>query len=88
MHMCNCAYVYIRILYRYIQAIFLKPFTVCSTFKREFVVCPIFCEEANSSSLFANGLYGLAHVCVHVAVSMWLKKRNGLWFLVAFNWCL
>jgi hypothetical protein len=30
-----------------VQAIFLKPFTVCTTCKQKFVVCPFVDEEKN-----------------------------------------
>ncbi len=45
-----------------IQAIFLNPFTVGSSCKRKFVVCPFVDEEPNGTYLFANGLNGLAHL--------------------------
>jgi hypothetical protein len=48
-------------------AIFLKPFTVCSSCKRKFVVCPFIDEETNGSYPFANklnGLSGLVHLCL------------------------
>ncbi len=41
------------------QAIFLNPFTVCSSCKRKFVVCSCVDEEKNGSYPFANGLNGL-----------------------------
>jgi hypothetical protein len=41
------------------EAIFLNPFTLCSSCKRKFVVCPFVDEETNESYLFANGLNGL-----------------------------
>ncbi len=41
------------------QVIFLYPFTVCSSCKRKFVVCPFVYEETYRSYLFANGLNGL-----------------------------
>jgi hypothetical protein len=43
---------------------FLNPFTVCSSYKRKFVICPFVDEETNGSYLFANGLNGLAHICL------------------------
>jgi hypothetical protein len=49
------------------QVIFLNPFTVCSSCKWKFVVCPLVYEETNGSYLFAkglNGLNGLAHLCI------------------------
>ncbi len=42
------------------QAIFLNSFTVCSSCKRKFVICPFVYEETNGSYLFANGLSRLA----------------------------
>ncbi len=44
------------------QAIFLYPFTVCSSGKQKFVVCPIVDEETKESYLFGNGVNGLAHL--------------------------
>jgi hypothetical protein len=44
------------------QAIFLNLFTVCSSCKWMFVVCPFVNEEINESYPFANGLKGLAHL--------------------------
>jgi hypothetical protein len=38
------------------HAIFLDPFTVCSSCKRKFFVCPFVDEETNGSYRFANGL--------------------------------
>jgi hypothetical protein len=43
------------------QVIFLNPFTVCSSCKRKFVVCPLV-EETNGSCSFTNGLNRLAHL--------------------------
>jgi hypothetical protein len=78
-----CIYIYIFTIYIYIyiniylcfhykrkseaQAIFLNLFTVCSSCKRKFVVCPFVYEETNGSYPFAsglNGLNGLAHLCL------------------------
>jgi hypothetical protein len=44
------------------QAIFLNLFTVCSSCKRKFVVCPFVNKETKGSYPFANGLKGLAHL--------------------------
>ncbi len=41
------------------QMIFLNPFTVCSSHKPKFVVCPFVDEETNGRFPFANGLTGL-----------------------------
>jgi hypothetical protein len=38
------------------QAIFLNPFTVCSSFKRKFVVCSFVAEETDGNYPFAKGL--------------------------------
>ncbi len=45
-----------------VQAIFLNLFTVCSSCKRKFVVCPFVYAETNRIYPFANGLNGLAHL--------------------------
>ncbi len=42
------------------------PFSSC---KRIFFLCPFVYEETNGSFPFTNGLNGLAHLCVHSAVS-------------------
>jgi hypothetical protein len=42
-----------------VQTILLNLFTVCSSCKRKFVVCPFVDEETNGSYLFAIGLNGL-----------------------------
>ncbi len=44
------------------QAIFLKQFTVCSSCKRKFVVCPSVYEETNGSYPFANKLNRLTEL--------------------------
>ncbi len=44
------------------QAIFLNPFTVCSSCKQKFVVCPFADEETDGSYPFANGPNGVAHL--------------------------
>ncbi len=41
------------------MAIFLHLFSVCSSYKRKFVVCPFVDEETNGSYLFSNGLNGI-----------------------------
>jgi hypothetical protein len=38
------------------QVFFLNPFTICSSYKQKFVICPFVDEETNGSYLFANGL--------------------------------
>jgi hypothetical protein len=43
------------------QVIFLILFTICSSYKRKFVVGPFVYEETHGSYSFANGLNGLAH---------------------------
>jgi hypothetical protein len=48
------------------QAIFLNPFTFCSSCKQKFVICPFVNEETNRSYPFAHGLNrlnGLAYLC-------------------------
>jgi hypothetical protein len=55
------------------RAIFLCPFTVCSSSKRKFVVCLFVDEETNGSYPFANGLNRLGH--------LWLLLR----FMFLFN---
>ncbi len=44
------------------RAIFLNPFTFCTSFKRKFVVCPSADEETNVSYPSAKGINGLAHL--------------------------
>ncbi len=51
------------------QTIILNLFTVCSSCKRKFVVCPFVYKETNGSYPFSNGLRGLAHLCLYAAVS-------------------
>jgi hypothetical protein len=41
------------------QVIFLNPFTVCSSCKQKFVICPFIDEETNGSCPFLNRLNGL-----------------------------
>ncbi len=44
----------------------MRLFTVCSSWKRKFVICPFVHEETNRSYPFANGLNGqngCAHLC-------------------------
>jgi hypothetical protein len=40
----------------------LNPFTICSSWKLKFVICPFVYEETNGKYPFANGLHRLAHV--------------------------
>jgi hypothetical protein len=44
------------------KAIFFNLFTVCSSCKRKFVICPFVDEEKNGSYPFATKLNGLAHL--------------------------
>ncbi len=44
------------------KAIFLNQFTVCSSCKRKFVICPFVDEETNGIYLLANGLNGLLYI--------------------------
>ncbi len=46
------------------QAIFLNPFTVVSSCKWKFVVCLFVGKKTNG--MLANGLNGLAHLCIYV----------------------
>jgi hypothetical protein len=65
------------------QAIFLNPFTVCSSCKWNFIVCPFVEEETNGCYPFAkglNGLSGLAHLYLYL-----YKKVD---FLVTQHVCL
>jgi hypothetical protein len=41
------------------QVIFLNPFTVCSSCKQKFVICPFTDKETNGSCPFLNRLNGL-----------------------------
>jgi hypothetical protein len=41
------------------QVIFLNPFTVCSSCKQKFVICPFIEKETNGSCPFLNRLNGL-----------------------------
>ncbi len=59
----------------------LNPFTVCSSYKQKFVLCPLVDKETNGSCPFANrfnglnGLNGLAHLWKQATVcGLWLKK--------------
>jgi hypothetical protein len=50
------------------HTIFLNPFTVCSSFKRKFVICRLFTKKQTQDK-FANGLNrlnGHAHLCLSV----------------------
>jgi hypothetical protein len=46
--------------------LFLQLFTVCSSCKQKFVVYLLVDKETYGSYLFANGLYGLAHLWVYI----------------------
>jgi hypothetical protein len=53
------------------QAFFLNPFTICSSCKQRFLVCPFADEETNGSYPFANGqngLNGLAHLWLYMCL--------------------
>ncbi len=65
-----CIYIYICCSFKRkmkAQVIFHNPFTICSSCKWTFVVCPYVDEEKHESySIWKNGLNGLnglAHVC-------------------------
>jgi hypothetical protein len=49
-------------------AIFLNPFTVCSSCNRKFVICPFVDEEKNGHYPFANGLNKLTHPCLFIGM--------------------
>jgi hypothetical protein len=72
-------YVYITVIYVYVaisnkkqnkeaQKIFLNPFTVCSSSKKKFVICPFVDVETNGRYPFENGINGLAQ--------LYLQKRS------------
>jgi hypothetical protein len=74
-------YIYLYIIYIYLhdaisnvkwkteaQTITLNLFTVCSSCKGKFVVCPFVYEETNGSYPFSNGLKGLADLYLYAAV--------------------
>ncbi len=44
------------------QLIFLNKFSICSSCKQKFVVCPFVHKETNGHYPFANRLNGLAHL--------------------------
>ncbi len=55
------------------QAIFLNPFTICSSCKWKFVIRPLVYEERNGSYPFANGPNRRAHLCLfHTQTTVWL----------------
>jgi hypothetical protein len=56
------------------QAIFLNPFTVCSSCKRKFVVCPFVDKEPKESYPFANSLNGRVQ-CEGGRGPRWLPQR-------------
>jgi hypothetical protein len=60
------------------QAIFLKPFTVCSSCNRKFVVCPFANKETNRSYPFTNGQNGRNGLAVPIvrAVKKILHQFN------------
>ncbi len=71
-HMYIFIYIHISTFINIYTAISIgkrKPrrlFTVCSSWKRKFVICPFVYKEANRSYPFANGLNGqngCAHLC-------------------------
>jgi hypothetical protein len=78
------------------QVIFLNPFTVCSSLKLKFFVCPFVDEETNGSYPFANGLNGLsglnglnrltglAHLCTYCStLSPHRRKINNSLIITA-----
>ncbi len=58
-----------------VKAIFLDPFTVCSSCKRKFVVCPFVGGKTNRSYPFANGINGLNGLA-HLAFTNIYSKRS------------
>jgi hypothetical protein len=82
----NGIYIYVYILPFQIengsQAIFLNPFTVCSSCERKFVVCP-FVVETNGSYPFPfanrlNGLNGLADLLLFLSLCLSLTLSPSL----------
>ncbi len=61
MYVCMYVYIYAAVSNGNVsQAIILNPFTICLSYKREFVVFPFLSEQKLS---IANGLYRHAHLC-------------------------
>ncbi len=56
------------------QVIFLNLLIVCSSCKWKLVVCPLVYEETKRSYPFANGLNGLAQLCMYIFICI-NKKR-------------
>jgi hypothetical protein len=60
------------------QAIFLNPFTICSSCKRKIVVCSFVDEQTNGTYPLANGLNGenglnrLAQLCSQVNICQYI----------------
>ncbi len=62
-------------------AIFLNSFTVCSSCKQKFFICPFADKETNKSYTFANRLNGLAHLCaIHKNNFDFGNLTRGLYF--------
>jgi hypothetical protein len=55
------------------QAIFLNPFTVCSSCNWKFVICPFVDKEINGSYPFSNRLNGLSHLWLYRSWSLWVN---------------
>jgi hypothetical protein len=63
------------------KAIFLNPFTVWSSCKWKFVICPFLDKETNGSYPLANGHNGLAHLCLLVKdLFLFLRSQKALGF--------
>jgi hypothetical protein len=80
-------YIYIYMCCRFKQkteakAIFLNPFTACSSCKRKFVVCPFVDKETNGSYLLANRLNRLAHLWMYGITS---RDNVVLWIIRNIN---
>ncbi len=82
-------YIYATVLQKKIKwktkdlAIFLNSFTVCSSCKGKFVVCPFVDEEINRIYLFAKGLNGLAYLWMDMIVNpFYLSIQNAFLFSV------
>jgi hypothetical protein len=63
------------------QAIFLNPFTVWSSQKRKFVVCPLVYEETNKVIPFQTGLTVLTDLPIYGEKSQRLiiSGQDGMW---------
>jgi hypothetical protein len=72
------------------RAIFLNLFTVCSSCKWKFVVCPFVDEETDGIYPFANGLNGLnglAHLCIFPCIALRTYPLSTSLFNNIQTWC-